>query len=118
MSACPVCGKPVDQLRAPAAKIRDGKIVAYCSKECATLAETKPTAVPAVVSPQLAQEKLGRRTPGGGVSSMPKPIRDLDSGPVIEIVREPASAPVAAQPAAAAPVRAKTAPVVRKDETD
>jgi HEAT repeat protein len=118
MSACPVCGKPVDQLRAPAAKIRDGKIVAYCSKECATLAETKPTAVPAVVSPQLAQEKLGRRTPGGGVSSMPKPVRDLDSGPVIEIVREPASAPVAAQPTVASPMRAKTAPVVRKDQTD
>jgi HEAT repeat protein len=121
MSACPVCGKPVDQLRAPAAKIRDGKIVAYCSKDCASLAETKPTAVPPAASPavssQLAQEKLGRRTPGSGVASMPKPVRDLDSGPVIEIVREPESAPVAAL-SAAAPARAKTAPVVRKDETD
>jgi HEAT repeat protein len=104
MTACPVCGKPVDALRAPAAKIRDGKIVAYCSKECATLAETKPTAVPA----QLAEEKLGRRTPKAGVSSIPKTARDLDSGPVIEIIREPESAPVVAP----AP-RAKTGPVVR-----
>ena len=35
MMPCPICGKPVDPLRAPAVSVRDGKVVPYCSKECA-----------------------------------------------------------------------------------
>ena len=77
MSACPICGKPVDPLRAPAVKVRDGKVIAFCSSACAQLGESKPTAVPARV-----------QTPVAGI---PSGMSSLESGPVIEIVHEPAS---------------------------
>lgn len=79
-TSCPVCGKAVDPLRARHVGVRAGKVVAYCSAEHAKEAETKPTMVP-VESPKP-------RTPAGGV---PKITVPLDSGPVIEIVHEPAS---------------------------
>ncbi|MDB4962025.1 MAG: lyase domain protein repeat-containing protein [Myxococcales bacterium] len=78
---CPTCNKPVDPLRARSVGVRDGKVVAYCSTECARAAETKPTVVP-------------KRTPATGVVAAAAPFA-LDSGPVIEIVREPASAAIA-----------------------
>ena len=81
MSACPTCGKPVDALRAPAAKVRDGKIVAYCSKECADAGESKPVEL----AKQPAPTKIVKKTPATGV---PQSAKDLDSGPVIEIIRE------------------------------
>jgi HEAT repeat protein len=95
MNSCPTCGKPVDPLRAPAAKIKAGKVVAYCSKECSAAADTAPVTKP-VVAPEpapapakpVAATKPAKRTPPAGV---PKTARDLDSGPVIEIVREPAT---------------------------
>jgi HEAT repeat protein len=64
-TSCGTCGKPVDPLRARNVGVRDGKIVAYCSAVCALAAETKPTAIP-----------------------RPEPAT-FDSGPVIEIVRDP-----------------------------
>lgn len=64
-TSCGTCGKPVDPLRARNVGVRDGKIVAYCSAVCAQAAETKPTAIP-----------------------RPQPAT-YDSGPVIEIVRDP-----------------------------
>ena len=78
MNACPVCGTPVDPVRAPAAAVRDGKIISYCSKAHAAEAETKPTAI----APGRA------RTPASGVVHATAP---LESGPVIEILHEPAS---------------------------
>jgi HEAT repeat protein/YHS domain-containing protein len=107
MTPCPVCGKPVDPLRAPAVSVREGKVVAFCSKECRAEAETKPVKIqptkvmrmptgdnPTVptVSRTPTGDKL--RTPSSGV---PKTTADLDSGPVIEIVREP-STPVVIEP--------------------
>ncbi len=90
---CPTCGKPVDTLRAPAVRVSAGKVVSYCSKECATAAETQPVKVPtAARAPSSAERsrpaKGKARTP---VSGVPEDDRDLDSGPVIEIVHEPAS---------------------------
>lgn len=79
MSPCPVCGKPVDPLRAPAVRVEAGKVVPYCSKEHAAQAESQPVKTPA---------KVGKATPAAGV---PKSARDLESGPVIEIVHEPAT---------------------------
>lgn len=73
-TSCPSCTKPVDPLRARNVGVRDGKVVAYCSPECARAAETKPTAIPQ------------RRTPATGVVAAPQPVA-LDSGPVIEIVK-------------------------------
>lgn len=98
MTPCPVCGKPVDALRAPAARVQAGKVVAYCSKECAQAAETKPTPKldPAAVAPAIAAKRTpakgtpAKRTPASGVV-VPASARDLDSGPVIEILHEPAS---------------------------
>lgn len=102
MSSCPVCGKPVDPIRAPAVAVRDGKVISYCSKEHAAEAETRPTVVPGQqVGPKRpatdpafripdADQKKNRkaRTPASGVAQA-APL--MDSGPVIEIIREPAS---------------------------
>ncbi|MDQ3299973.1 MAG: HEAT repeat domain-containing protein, partial [Myxococcota bacterium] len=75
MTTCPTCQKPVDSLRARNVGVRDGKVVAYCSSECAAAAESRPIRLPP-------------RTPAVGT---PQHADDLDSGPVIEIVHEPAS---------------------------
>ncbi|MGE5185717.1 MAG: HEAT repeat domain-containing protein [Acidobacteriota bacterium] len=110
MSACPTCGKPVDPLRAPAAKIKGGKVVAYCSKECAGAADTAPVARPAEPAPAPAA-KVGKRTP---VTGVPKSAKDLDSGPIIEIVHEPATGVVTS----AGDVRREQIPPSRRSYTD
>ena len=100
MSACPTCGKPVDPLRAPAVGVRDGKVVSFCSKECAEALESKPT--PAAAPEKLQPTKTikrprtepphpppGGKTPPKGVPvTVPASSKDLDSGPIIEIIRE------------------------------
>ncbi|MEO6774881.1 MAG: hypothetical protein ABI467_18055 [Kofleriaceae bacterium] len=90
---CPVCGKPVDPLRAPAVGVRDGKVVSYCSREHALEAETKPTVV--AKPPEPDPKKARKRTPAAGVAT---PMATYDSGPVIEIVHEPASGVVTSAP--------------------
>lgn len=90
---CPICGKPVDAIRSRFVNVRDGKVVAYDSEACRSAAETKPTQVP-----------VARRTPASGVVAKPSPM--LESGPVIEIIREPASAPVLLAKAKSGPVTA------------
>ncbi|HLL21684.1 MAG TPA: HEAT repeat domain-containing protein, partial [Kofleriaceae bacterium] len=69
MTSCPVCNKPVDPIRARYVAVRAGRVVAYCSPECRDAPDGRP-AVPAVATPVE------------------------ESGPVIEIVREPASGAV------------------------
>ena len=98
MSTCPICGKPVDPLRAPAVSVRDGKVVGYCSKECAALAESGPAKlVPTkVVRMPSSDERVSAQlaavrpeqivTPASGVPVATEPT---DSAPVIEIIREP-----------------------------
>nr|MDQ3370352.1 hypothetical protein [Myxococcota bacterium] len=66
MTTCPTCNKVVDPLRARSVGVRDGKVVAYCSSACAAAAETRPVRVP-------------------------QPAHDDESGPVIEVLHEPAS---------------------------
>lgn len=60
-TSCPTCTKPVDPLRARHVKVRDGKVVAYCSAVCEQAAETKPTAIPreAVKLDSQAHVKVG-----------------------------------------------------------
>jgi HEAT repeat protein len=87
-SPCPICGKPVDAIRSRFVNVRDGKVVAYDSEACRSAAETKPTKVP-----------VATRTPAAGVVTVSTPAPPLDSGPVIEIIREPESAPVVAKAA-------------------
>jgi len=96
MSACPTCGNPVDPLRAPAVLVRDGKVVGFCSKDCAVAAETKPIAVPTAEKLQPTKTIKRPRTepphPPPGSKTPPRGVpvtsKDLDSGPVIEIIRE------------------------------
>lgn len=77
MTTCPVCSKPVDPIRARFVAVRDGKVVPYCSPECRDSQSSKPTKQPAALA--------------GIPTSAPRSIADLDSGPVIEIIHEPAS---------------------------
>ncbi len=97
MTNCPNCGKPVDALRAPAVVVRDGKVVPFCSKECAAAMETKPTKLVPTKVVRLPSNADRPVTPASGVVT---PAANLDSGPVIEIIRDAASAPVetAAEP--------------------
>ena len=95
MTNCPNCGKQVDPLRAPAVGVRDGKVVPFCSKECAAAMESKPTKlVPTKIVrlPSSADKPTDAgATPASGVVA---PAAAFDSGPVIEIIREPASEPI------------------------
>jgi HEAT repeat protein/YHS domain-containing protein len=90
MTPCPVCGKPVDPLRAPAVSVREGKVVPFCSKEHKEQADTQPvkiqpTKVVRLPSNSEGVEKIA--APSSGVPTVKK--AELDSGPVIEIIREP-----------------------------
>lgn len=67
MSPCPVCSREVDPLRSRAVAVRDGKVIAYCSKECLAVAEKGGTTSPIAPRP---------------VASVPT---TADSAPVIEI---------------------------------
>jgi HEAT repeat protein len=103
MTSCPNCGKPVDSLRAPAVGVRDGKVVPFCSKECATAMESKPTKLIPTKMLRLPTAPPERSaTPASGV---PAPGAAFDSGPVIEIIRDAASGPAVIEPTK--PTRAK-----------
>ena len=80
---CPTCQKTVDPIRAPAAKIIGGRVMTFCSPECARggaavvpvpvpvpvpVVESAPTAVPAPVvieasAPAVAAEPLAATPP-------------------------------------------------------
>jgi len=83
MTTCPTCNKPVDPLRARNVGVREGKVVAYCSPACAAAAESKPTRVPAAT---------------GSVAAAPRAVEEPDSGPIIEVLHEPASGVVTSAP--------------------
>ncbi len=128
MSACPVCGKPVDPLRAPAVAVVGGKVVSYCSKEHAASAapgvaavrRRDATPIPKRRDATPVPGKTKTRTPPAGVTS---PASLLDSGPVIEIIHEPASGVVTSAPDArsgpsqAAADRAETSGAIEIAET-
>ena len=80
MTSCPVCNKPVDPIRSRFVAVRNGKVTPYCSPECRDSQASQPTKMPA----ELTKPK----TP---VSGTPRIAVDPDSGPVIEILHEPAS---------------------------
>jgi HEAT repeat protein/YHS domain-containing protein len=105
MTSCPNCGKQVDPLRAPAVGVRDGKVVPFCSKECATAMESKPTKLIPTKIVRMPSNADRVATPASGVVAPGAGF--IDSGPVIEIIREPASGPAEAP---AKPARAKKRP--------
>src|SRR5690242_6505513 len=98
MTACPVCNKPVDPLRARFVSVRAGKIVPYCSTECRAAEDTKPTKQPEPEKPaekpvEKAAEKPAEKPKEKpkAEARVPQKVADLDSGPVIEILHEPVS---------------------------
>jgi hypothetical protein len=125
MIACPTCGKPVDPLRAPAVAVKNGKVVSFCSKECAGAPEKSAparkdaTPIPAKRKDATPVPKK-TRTPPAGVAG---PASLLDSGPVIEIIHEPASGVVTSAPDArsgaskAATERAETSGAIQIADT-
>ena len=83
MMHCPVCGKSVDPLRAPAVSVRDGKVVPFCSQECRAQSETQPVKL---IPTKVVRLPADVRTPASGIpTGLHTPV---DSGPVIEVVRE------------------------------
>jgi HEAT repeat protein len=116
-NTCPACNKAVDPLRSRFVAVRGGKVVAYCSAGCAQAqgadrpavsshvspASGVPTAIPTPPSGVPAHTPAAgiaaRQTPAGGVPvGPPVPVTpapgvpiSLESGPVIEILHEPAS---------------------------
>jgi hypothetical protein len=132
MTPCPTCSRPVDPLRARAVVVRDGKILAYCSTECAAQADpSKPTAVPTgMPAARTATPARGvpphpppRSTPPKGVPVPTTPargtparsVRDFDSGPVIEIIHEPVSGVVTSARDERVPTGPITAPVAKPE---
>ena len=106
MTSCPVCSKPVDPLRSRFVGVRDGKVVGFCSAECAAKGASVPGAVSqapalaaaalaAAVDPAAKPAAKPAQTPATGVPRPATPAPgvpvSLESGPVIEIIREPAS---------------------------
>lgn len=55
MSECPVCSQPVDPLRSRAVAVRDGKVIAYCSKECLAVAQKKDGGVTGAIAAAAAK---------------------------------------------------------------
>lgn len=110
MTTCGQCGKPVDQLRAPAVRVNAGKVVPYCSKECAAAAETQPVRLQPTKIVRVPTEP-GRDKPATGI---PGKRSDVDSGPVIQIVHEPGSGVVTS----AADARSGRARANARAETD
>jgi len=109
-TTCPVCQKAVDSLRSRFVSVRDGKVVAYCSAECrdkaigAPVIPTRSATPPVGVPARTATPPVGLRATPDISAGPPRPISPapgvpitLDSGPVIEIVREPGSAAVPAR---------------------
>jgi hypothetical protein len=124
MTSCPVCSNPVDPLRSRFVGVRDGKVVGFCSAECAAKggAGVPAPAAAVVQAPALAaaaalaaevdpaakarpgkgKPPASAQTPSTGVPiGPPRPATpapgvpvSLESGPVIEIIREPASGAV------------------------
>ncbi|NVB82684.1 MAG: hypothetical protein HOV81_30180 [Kofleriaceae bacterium] len=119
MIPCPNCGKPVDPLRAPAVSVRDGKVVGFCSRECKAAAEAQPAKL---VPTKIVRAPAGAdvpakgkaRTPASG-AAIPASSADLDSGPVIEILHEPATGVVTS---AADARKTKANPSSLRAETD
>ncbi len=126
-STCPTCHKAVDPLRSRFAGVLEGRVVAYCSAECAAPAARAqaPTAVPGaggpstgvplrLPTPPAGVPTVARPSPGGISDGPPRPVTpapgvpiNLDSGPVIEIQYEPASGVVTSARPEHAAVRIK-----------
>jgi hypothetical protein len=107
MTPCPACDNSVDPLRSRFVGVRDGKIVAYCSAECAAGQSrargerAMSTGAPARVSTPPPDVPAPGGPPEGPLG------RPSDSFPVIEILHEPASGVVTSARDARVDLRAR-----------
>lgn len=108
MTPCPACDTLVDPLRSRFVGVRDGKVVAYCSAECAA---GRPRSTTGRAMSPATGVPVRIATPPAGVSSSAGPPDGLggpvDSGPVIEILHEPASGVVTSAPDRRVELRAR-----------
>jgi hypothetical protein len=99
MTPCPACDTPVDSLRSRFVGVRDGKVVAYCSAECAA---GRPRATAEWARSPASGVPVRIPTPPAGMpplAGLPDGLGGaVDSGPVIEILHEPASGVVTSAP--------------------
>jgi GGDEF domain-containing protein len=79
---CPTCGNALDPMHAPVARIRGGKVVSFCSAECAAAAPAEETRRPRASIPALPRQPepapavpapRGRETPAPRVIEAPAP---------------------------------------------
>lgn len=94
MTPCPVCQKPVDPLRARHVGVREGKVVAYCSAECAALAAATAHAPAPAVAPAPMQRAATEKPAKGRTRTPP-------AGVPVVAPEKPAAAPAVAAPATA-----------------
>ncbi len=103
-TSCPTCNKPVDPLRSRHVKVRDGKVVAYCSAVCEQAGETKPTAIP---RPQVATLASGPTIDDDGdrdSKGSPKVGVDLAAMHALDRKRDRAPTPLPIAPRPKAPL--------------
>ncbi len=93
---CPACGKQLDPMHAPVARIRGGKVVSFCSPECAAAAPG---------------EQLERR-PRAAIPALPRQGPDALAAALAPIASEPAPRP--ARRSTPPPVPEPPAPQVRQ----
>src|SRR5690349_14224913 len=93
MANCPTCNKEVDPLRAPSARVIGGRVVAFCSAECATAgAEAGATAAKArIVEATEKPEKKPAAKPTSMLDELEatrarsvKTTNPIDAGDVVE----------------------------------
>lgn len=108
-TTCPTCGKPVDSLRARSVGVRDGKVVAYCSTDCARAAESRPVQVPPQPPAQDAPAAPPAKASRAAAASTPRPAAAATT-PATTRATTPARPPVAAS--GVAPASASSAQTI------
>lgn len=85
---CPTCGKDFDPLRAPAARVVGGKIVAYCSAGCA---DQLPRAAAAVALPVPVSAAAAAKPTRAVTAPSPAPAVavDADELTAVAVARPP-----------------------------
>jgi len=103
---CPTCGKLIDPARAPVARIREGRVLTYCSTECAD-AEASGRVPAVVASGARGEETEGSKAWYREGEALARRPRTQSSGAPVAVPRghtwdEAASAAAAAEAGAGA----------------
>lgn len=82
-TSCPTCGKAIDPLRAPVARIAAGRVVSYCSAECADQLPraAAPISLPAPATGPVSTTAVAIRTAASAASPGAPAAVDYDHDP-------------------------------------